>query len=360
MIFPLQNTQACPVNKIKVWSWLTHNLFSSPINILLTILCLSLFILIVPPALNWLIFQATFSGQTAEQCTSSGACWIYIYEKFDLFIYGFYPQEQHWRPHLVLLLALTLVFFVRQTKQVNFKKLIIYYSLICYPVVAFFLLYGGFGLVIVPTDQWGGLLLTVVIASTGILLAMPIGVLLALGRISTMPIVRYASIVYIEFIRGVPLISILFMASVVLPLFLASGTEIDKLLRALVGITLFQAAYIAEIIRGGLQAIPKGQHEASAMLGLSYWQKNRLIILPQVFKIALPNLVGSCIGLFKDTTLVLIIGLFDMLAMVRLTTSDTHWLGLETEGYIFVTLVFWIILYLFSRQSKVLERKLAS
>ncbi len=200
-------------------------------------------------------------------------------------------------------------------------------------------------------------MLTLVVAAVGIIASFPIGIVLALGRQSDMPIVKTLCVGFIEFIRGVPLITILFMASVVLPLFFHDGIDFDKLLRALIGITLFQAAYIAEVIRGGLQAIPRGQYEAYKSLGLSYWQGMILIILPQALKISIPNLVGSFISLFKDTTLVLIIGLFDVLAMVTLTTSDSNWLGFEVEGYVFVTMIYWCCCFTMSRYSKAVERK---
>jgi general L-amino acid transport system permease protein len=200
-------------------------------------------------------------------------------------------------------------------------------------------------------------MLTIIIAAVGIIASFPIGIVLALGRQSNMPLIRTLCIGFIEFIRGVPLITILFMASVILPLFFHEGIEFDKLLRALIGITLFQSAYIAEVIRGGLQAIPKGQYEAANALGLTYWQAMGLVILPQALKISIPNIVGSFIALFKDTTLVLIIGLFDILAMVTLTNSDTEWLGYEIEGYVFVTMIYWVICFSMSQYSKSVEEK---
>lgn len=217
---------------------------------------------------------------------------------------------------------------------------------------------GSFGLVEVPTFKWGGLMLTLVISSIGIVVAMPIGILLAFGRQSRLHVVRSLSMLYIEFIRGVPLITILFMGSVLLPMFFPEGMTFDKLLRVLIVITLFQAAYVAEVIRGGLQAIPKGQYEAADSEGLSYWQKMLLVILPQAIKVSIPNLVGNAIGLFKDTTLVLIIGLFDLLTMVGLTSADSHWTGFETEGYVFVAAIFWIFCSALSKYSKVLEYRL--
>jgi len=210
----------------------------------------------------------------------------------------------------------------------------------------------------VETSKWGGLLLTLVIASVGIVMSFPIGILLALGRQSKLPIIKSLSVFYIEFVRGVPLITVLFMASVVLPLFFPEGVNFDKLARALIGITLFEAAYVAENIRSGFQAIPKGQYEAADALGLSYWQKMALVILPQAIKVTIPNLVGTFISLFKDTSLVMIIGLFDLLAMVNVTSNDRDWLGMDTEGYVFVAFIFWIFTFSMSMYSKRLEKKL--
>jgi general L-amino acid transport system permease protein len=226
-----------------------------------------------------------------------------------------------------------------------------------FPIASFILIHGGLGLEVVPTTKWGGLMLTMVVASVGIVVSFPIGIIFALGRQSNMPIIKTISVLYIEFIRGVPLITLLFMSSVILPLFFPEGVTFDKLLRALIGVTLFQAAYLAEVIRGGLQAIPKGQYEAADSIGLSYWQAMGLVILPQALKISIPNIVGSFVALFKDTTLVLIIGLFDVLAMVTLTTSDPHWLGFETEGYVFVTMIYWIICFSMSKYAQSVENR---
>ncbi len=362
-IYSRQVEKKPPVAQSNWMLWLKENLFSDISSILLTFFILYLLFLTIPPLSAWVLFDADFTSNSANDCraNSAGACWSYAYHKLNLFLYGFYPEDSYWRVYLSLALVFVIIAIVKFIKDVKTKRLVSLAAFIIYPIIAFFLLYGGFlSLSVVETDQWGGLLLTIVIASTGIIFAMPIGILLALGRQSSMPIIRYISIGYIEFIRGVPLITILFMASVVLPLFVASGTEIDKLLRALIGITLFQSAYVAEIIRGGLQAIPKGQYEASDALGLSYWKQISLIIMPQVLKVSIPNLTGTCISLFKDTTLVLIIGLFDMLAMVGLTSSDSSWLGLEIEGYVFVGAVFWIILYSASRYTKKLEAQLST
>ena len=333
--------------------WLKNNLFSDIKNSVMTLFGLYVIYLIIPPLLDWMIFDATWSG-AQEDVVKSGARWIFIIEKFDQFIYGFYPEHLHWRPNLVAFLS---VAFLVSLKLLNNHKAKIA-LILSFPIICFILISGGwFGLEVVETEKWGGLMLTIIVAAVGIIASFPIGIVLALGRQSDMPILRTLCIGFIEFIRGVPLITILFMASVVLPLFFHDGIEFDKLLRALIGITLFQAAYIAEVVRGGLQAIPKGQYEASEALGLSYWQGMILIILPQALKISIPNLVGSFISLFKDTTLVLIIGLFDILAMVTLTNSDTNWLGYEVEGYVFVTLIYWVCCFSMSQYSKSIERK---
>lgn len=335
-----------------VGKWIQENLFPSVTSSLLTILSLMLLCYIIPPLLDWMVFDATWSG-TKEEITNHGARWIFIYEKFNQFIYGFYPEELYWRPNFILVLFVASIVVFKKIKHIKVRAAI----LILFPIVSFVLLYGGLGLEVVPTTKWGGLLLTIVVAAVGIVVSFPIGIIFALGRQSKMPIIKTISVVYIEFIRGVPLITLLFMSSVILPLFFPEGMNFDKLLRALIGVTLFQAAYIAEVVRGGLQAIPKGQYEACDSIGLSYWQAMGLVILPQALKISIPNIVGSFVALFKDTTLVLIIGLFDVLAMVTLTTKDPHWLGFETEGYVFVTIIYWIICFSMSKYAQSVENR---
>ena len=231
--------------------------------------------------------------------------------------------------------------------------------LLLYPLLAFWLLHGGFfGLEEVPTSRWGGLMLTLVIAAVGIAGALPLGILLALGRRSDLPAIRVLCVTFIEFWRGVPLITVLFMSSVMLPLFLPEGLSFDKLVRALIGVILFQSAYIAEVVRGGLQAIPKGQYEAAAAMGLGYWRMMGLVILPQALKLVIPGIVNTFIALFKDTSLVIIIGLFDLLNSIKQATSDPAWIGMATEGYVFAALVFWIFCFGMSRYSMRLERRL--
>ncbi len=371
-VFDQQSTRKPPISQIGALLWLKTNLFSSWVNSLLTLASLYLLYIMIPPLLDWMIFNASFSFGTVnlfgfdikfseamatnQNCGREGACWPYIYEKLYMYTYGFYPRTETWRPNIVFGLTALLFVIVPLVKHYKHKNRVTLSLIILYPLGSYILIAGGFGILIpVSTDQWGGLLLTLIIASVGIIVSFPIGVLLALGRQSNLKVIKLFSTLFIEFIRAVPLITILFMASFVLPLFLESGNYFDKLLRALIGIALFQAAYFAEVVRGGLQAIPRGQYEAADAIGLSYFQKNILIILPQALKISIPNIVGSSISLFKDTTLVLIIGLFDMLAMVNLTSNDPYWLGRETEGFVFVTIVMWAILYTMSRYSRKLE-----
>ncbi len=355
-IYSLKETKKPPQSQTKAVLWLKDNLFSSVSNVVLTFVALYLLYLLLPPILNWTIFDANFDLTADNQsCGREGACWAFIDANLKMFIYGFYPQEELWRVNTMFGIIAALIVLGSLIKKSEYRAYYIIGSFLIYPVVAFILLYGGLGLEIVETDKWGGLTLTVVVAAVGIIASFPLGILFALGRQSKMRVVKFISVVYIEFVRGVPLITILFMASVVLPLFFSAGMDFDKLLRALIGITLFQTAYIAEVIRGGLQAIPKGQYEAADAVGLNFMQKTVLIILPQALKISIPNIVGSFISLFKDTTLVLIIGLFDMLAIVGAATSNSSWLGRETEGYVFVAMVIWVILYSMSRYSKTLE-----
>ena len=343
-------TRPAPLGTKGPINWIKENLFPSVLSSILTILSFYLLYITIPPLLDWMIFDATWSG-TKDEITKEGARWIFIIEKFNQFIYGFYPEELYWRPNLALFIFVVYVIAFKKIDSIKVKAFII----ISFPIITFTLVSGGFGLEHVETEKWGGLLLTIIVASVGIIASFPIGILFALGRQSNMPIIKTLSVMYIEFIRGVPLITLLFMSSVILPLFFPEGMDFDKLLRALIGITLFQAAYIAEVIRGGLQAIPKGQYEAADALGLTYWKAMGLIILPQALKISIPNIVGSFISLFKDTTLILIIGLFDILAMVTLTNSDTNWLGFETEGYVFVTMIYWVICFSMSKYAKSVE-----
>ncbi len=354
-VYPILSAKKPPLGERGAIAWVRRNLLSSPFNILFTLLGIAILVMIIPPFVRWAVTDANFIGHSKAECTGDGACWIFVREKLKMFLYGFYPESELWRAKLTLAFSIV-VLIVLKFSALRWIKILLIAAL---PIVAIVLLHGGsFGLSVVETSKWGGLLLTLVISTVGIVLSFPIGVLLALGRQSRLPIIKTLSIFYIELIRGVPLITVLFMASVILPLFFPEGVDFDKLVRALIGITFFEAAYVAENIRGGLQAIPKGQYEAADALGLGYWQKMRLVILPQAIKVAIPNLVGTFISLFKDTSLVMIIGLFDLLAMVQLTANDRDWLGMETEGYVFVGFVFWVFTFSMSFFSKRLEKQL--
>lgn len=343
-------------------AWLRQNLFASVGDTVLTIFGVLLILLAVPPLLNWAFFSAVWDGENRDVCvsTEAGACWAFVKAKFAQFIYGRYPLGERWRVDLVfVLLAAGLIPML--IPSVPRKGLNALYLFAIFPVIAFILLIGGFfGLRLVETPLWGGLLVTLVVSYVGIVASLPLGILLALGRRSKMPVVRTFSVMFIELWRGVPLITVLFMASVMLPLFLPPGVNFDKLLRALIGVALFSAAYMAEVVRGGLQAIPKGQYEAAAALGLGYWKTMRLIVLPQALKIVIPGIVNTFIGLFKDTSLVYIIGLFDLLGIVRLNFTDTTWASWQTPatGLVFAAFIFWMFCFGMSRYSQFMERRL--
>jgi general L-amino acid transport system permease protein len=353
---------APPASEVGAIGWLRANLFSSVTNTILTIIGIAFVFWTIPPIFDWAVVHAVWSGQDRDACTvpGAGACWAFVRAKFAQFMYGRYPIDERWRVDLTgLLLLIGLI--PMAIPRVPYKRQNAFYLLVVFPVLAFLLLVGGyFGLRRVETQLWGGLLVTLVVAITGIVASMPLGVLLALGRRSKLPIIRFFSIVFIEFWRGVPLITVLFMSSVMLPIFLPPGVNFDKLLRALIGVALFSSAYMAEVVRGGLQAIPKGQYEAAQAMGLSYWKTMRLIILPQALKIVIPGIVNSFISLFKDTSLVLIIGLFDLLGIVQLNFADANWASPATPatGYVFAAFVFWLFCFSMSRYSIYTERRL--
>lgn len=351
-----------PILNTGILGWMRANLFSSPGNIMLTLFCAWLIWLIVPPVIEWALLNAVWRGAGREACLAEepGACWAFVGAKMGQFIYGRYPAMERWRVDVVLITgALTLAgLMIERTPG---RRYLIIFALLIYPVVAFFLLVGdAFGLAHVETPLWGGLMLTLVVAVTGMVVSLPLGIVLALGRRSRMPVVRLFSVIYIEVFRGVPLITVLFMASVMLPLFLPAGVNFDKLVRVLIGIALFSSAYMAEVVRGGLQAIPRGQYEAASALGLGYWRATLFVILPQALRLVIPGIVNTYIGLFKDTTLVLIVGLFDLLGIVQLNFTDVNWATPNTAatGYVFAALVFWCICFGMSRYSVRVERRL--
>lgn len=347
-----------PVKTTGFIGWFKKNLFNSPANSVVTIILAYFALQGIWSIFNWAFINADWVGTTRDACTGEGACWVFISVRWQQYMYGFYPEAELWRPRLFFFTLAVLVGLIAYDKTPKRTWIWLFFVNI-YPFLIAALLYGGvFGLTVVETHKWGGLLITLIIALVGIVVSLPIGVVLALGRRSNMPIIRSLCTIYIEVWRGVPLITVLFMASVMLPLFLAQGSETDKLIRALIGVVMFSSAYMAEVVRGGLQAIPKGQYEAADALGLTYWKKVGLIILPQALKITIPSIVNTFIGLFKDTSLVLIIGMFDVLGVGQSSNTDPSWLGFATESYVFVALVFWVFCFSMSRYSIWLEGKL--
>ncbi|WP_417714738.1 amino acid ABC transporter permease [Roseibium sp. SCP15] len=358
-----------PVSTTGVIGWMRQNLFSSIPNTVLTFIGILIAYSIIAPFIQFAFVDAVWTGDNREACLPqdgghSGACWAYVEAYFPQFIYGRYPTDEIWRVNIVYaLFALLLVPLAMPSAPYKRTNAILF--LIVFPIVAYFLLTGLVigGTVILPiveTAVWGGLLVTLVIAVTGIVASLPLGVALALGRRSQMPIIKLVSIIFIEFWRGVPLITVLFMSSVMLPLFLPEGVTFDKLLRVLIGVTLFSAAYMAEVVRGGLQAIPKGQYEGAMALGLRFWPMMYLIILPQALKLVIPGIVNTFIGLFKDTTLVLIVGMFDLLGQIQSSFTDPTWSTPSQghTGYLFAAIVFFVFCFGMSRYSIFMEKRL--
>jgi general L-amino acid transport system permease protein len=353
--------KAPPVHiRLGAVAWVRANLLSSPLNITITAACLVFLAWTVPSLIEWALLKATWRGESREACNPDGACWVFIRARLGQFTYGLYPEAQRWRVDAAfwLLVASIAPFFVPRFPG---RKWLAGASAILYPPICIWLLLGGiFGLPYVETRAWGGLMLTLFMAVFGGLIAFPLGVLLALGRQSKLPAIRTLSVIFIEFWRGVPIITVIFLVSVLLPIILPQGMEVDKLLRALIGLALVIAAYMAEVVRGGLQAIPVGQYEAAQALGLSYWRSTGLIVLPQALRIAIPGLVNEFIALLKNTTLVLIVSLFDLLGIVQAALADPKWVGLTMEGYVFAGLVFWLICFGMSRWSLRLERRIGA
>ncbi len=341
-----------------LFRWARENLFSSVGNTLLTLLALWLLWISIPPLVQWAFTDAVWTTTDPAMCRKAeGACWAFITDKYRFIFFGLYPFTEHWRP--VLAMALFIVLIAVSCYPPFWR----WWLALAWPLVLIacaVLMWGGvLGLTFVPTDQWGGLPLTLILAAVGMIGSFPLAILLALGRRSELPAIRAVSVGFIEFVRGVPLISVLFMASVMFPLFLPEGVTVNKLLRAQVGIILFTAAYLAEAVRGGLQAVPRGQYEAADALGLGYWKKTSLIILPQALKISIPPLVNQFISMFKDTSLVIIIGLFDLLTTAKTALADPQWRPFFVESYAFVALIYWSFCFFMSRYSLFIERRLS-
>jgi len=350
---------APPGAQTGAWAWMRARLFSSPLNLLITVPLAWGLLMAVPALVEWAFIKANFDAANAQECRASGgACWAFIIEKHRLILFGTYPFDEQWRPLIATVILIAVIVASGMRRFWNGKLALIWTLGLAAVAV---LMWGGvFGLTYVENARWGGLPLTLILATFGIAFAFPIGVLLALGRRSKMPAIKALCVVYIELIRGVPLISLLFMSSVMLPLFLPEGFTIDKLLRAQIAIIMFAAAYIAETVRGGLQAIPKGQYEGADSLGLNYWQQMRKIILPQALKIVIPPLVGIFISLFKDTSLVVIIGIFDLTLAAKAALSDAAWRGFGVEAYLFISLIYFVFCYSMSKYSRALEQRLAT
>lgn len=350
---PLSMNRQSPPLRRSGW---TRTWFGTPLNSAITLVCVAVLLFLAKEAIGWLFLHATFEG-TPETCkAASGACWPFLTAKLRYMLFGFYPYEEQWRP-----LAALLLFFggalASMAPSLWGRALLAAWAFGLVPALYVLMAGGLFGLAHVPTTQWGGLPLSFMLAFVGLAIALPLGIGLALSRISAMPAIRVLAIGFIEIVRGVPLISILFMATVMLPLFMPDGVTIGKLLRAQVAIIIFAAAYIAEIVRGGLQDVPKGQAEAGSALGLGYWLVMRKIVLPQAIKKVIPPLVALFIGFFQDTTLVTIIGLVDFLDTVRSAMRDPAWQGIAVlEGYLFAAAVYFVFSALMGAYSRFLER----
>lgn len=388
----IAGAEPAPNRSTGTWAWMRKNLFATPSDTLLTLLGMAFLFWAVPPLYNFFVGSAVFPGGTVEDCRASptGACWAYIASEIEFFIYGFYPMGEYWRPNTVFAM-LALLIIPLAWPGAPFKRTLAILFFTAFPALSFVLLNGldirvtdasplypvlsGLGLLsmrfglpsgtllflpYVPTEMWGGLLITLLISVVSITLSLPLGILLALGRQSKLPIIKTMCVAFIELMRSVPLITILFMASIMLPLFMPPGTSIDKLLRAVVGITLFAAAYIAEVVRGGLQAIPRGQYEAASALGLGYWRRTWFIILPQALKNVIPGIVNVFISVFKDTSLVYIVGMKDLLEAVKTKNDALEWASSTQSitGYAFAAIVFWTFCFAISRYSLYMERRL--
>jgi len=357
-----------PAAQSRAFGWLRANLFSSPLNVALTLLCVLFIVWAVPPLVRFLLLDAVWSGADREACLASpaqpnpGACWAFVRVWFSYFVYGFYPLGQRWRVDLFFVaLALGVVWLLRLSAPR--RDLGALYFFVALPVLSFLLLHGAplIELSVVPTALWGGILVTVVVATIGMVFSLPLGILLALARRSDRPVVKWAAVTFIEVVRGVPVITVLFMASVMLPLFVPEQLAPDKLIRALTGVALFASAYMAEVVRGGLAAVPRGQYEAARALGMPYWRMMGLVILPQALRVTLPNIVNTFIGLFKDTTLVFVVGIFDFLRTIEAARADPKWASPNTTltGYVLAALFYFVCCYGMSRYASRVEARLA-
>ncbi len=357
-----------PGARAGAFGWLRRNLLASPTDIALTVLCVAFIGWAVPPLIRFFVIDAVWSGADRTACLATpqnpdpGACWAFVRAWLSFFVYGFYPMAARWR---VDVFFVALAFGIGWLAWLSAPRRGIgaIYFFIVLPLLSFVLLSGvpRLELITIPTELWGGILVTVVVATIGIVVSLPLGILLALARRSDLPAVKGLAVAFIEFVRGVPLITVLFMASVMLPLFVPERLSPDKLMRALIGVALFASAYMAEVVRGGLNAIPRGQYEAAQALGLAYWRMMALVVLPQALRVTLPNIVNTFIGLFKDTTLVFAVGIFDFLRTIEAARADPHWVTPVTgvTGYAFAALFYFVCCYGMSRYARSVEARLA-
>jgi general L-amino acid transport system permease protein len=345
-----------PVTSVGVIGWLKGNLFNSWFNSVLTIVTLYFLWITVPSFIRWAFVDSLWISTGAECHQAGGACWSIIPANIRFILFGFFPYESQWRPLLAMILLVGLLYYSQNRN--HWKKSLAYAWILGLFIMGLLMKGGLFGLDSVESTQWGGLPLTLLLSVFGLTAAYPLGVVLALGRQSKMPAIKTVCVIYIELIRGVPLITLLFMSSVVFPLFLPEGITVNKILRAQSAIILFTAAYIAEVVRGGLQGMSKGQYEAAESLGLNYHQTMRLVILPQALKIVIPPTVSILISAFKDTSLVVIIALYDILKTTQSVLSDPKWMGFSAEAYIFIALIYFVCCFSMSNYSRRLEKEL--
>ena len=345
-----------PAASVGVLGWMRRNLFDGWLNTVMTLIVFGVMVKVVPAFVRWAIIDSHWRPAASACRGGEGACWSVVTANLRFIIFGFYPHDLQWRPLLAMIILVALLFYSRNRN--HWRKVLAWGWIVGLVVMGLLLRGGLFGMPVVESTQWGGLPLTLLLSVFGLTAAYPLGVVLALGRASRMKAVKALCVVYIELIRGVPLISLLFMSSVVFPLFLPEGVTVNKILRAQVAIILFTAAYIAEVVRGGLQAIPNGQYEAAESLGLNYYMTMRLIILPQALKIVIPPSVSILISAFKDTSLVVIIALYDLLKTTKTVLSDPKWMGFSAEAYIFLALIYFLCCYFMSNYSRRLEREL--
>jgi general L-amino acid transport system permease protein len=343
------------MNIVTHWSVIRQRLFATPLDIVITLVIAWLLWRAIVPLTEWMLVDATFSGTTRDDCTSGGACWVFVRARFGQFMYGLYPPTERWRVDLagiILVVSIALLSW----KALPYRRACAVAALFLLPPLGIWLLGGGFGLKPVETREWGGLMLTIFISIYAGLIAIPLGVLLALGRRSALPIIRMIAIIFIEFWRGVPIVAVIFLASLLLPLIMPSGIGIDRLARAVIGLGLVIAAYMAEAVRGGLQALPVGQQEAATALGLGYWRATGLIVLPQAIRIALPAMTNEFISLIKSTTLVLIVSILDLLGIAQAALADPSWVGMNKEAYAFAGILYWLGCFGLSRVGLAMEK----